>query len=108
MLHRVAAASLALTILSGCGDDVAGKGRRIGLLNAGVDLPDYPAECRAAVPHAPLAEGAELLSLLRRERAQLQKANRQQTACAAFYDSVVAEFERGPRKGDPLPDEISR
>jgi hypothetical protein len=51
-------------------------------------LPDWPAICRTPTPHADLTPGADVLTILARERDQLDLANRTQRQCAAFYDGV--------------------
>ncbi|KAB2784086.1 hypothetical protein F9K99_03870 [Brucella anthropi] len=48
---------------------------------------EYPDDCRKNEPHAPLIEGAEVRSILKRERAALDRQNARTDRCAEFYDS---------------------
>lgn len=59
------------------------------------DLPDWPAECSQPTPHAALRPGTPVLSLLARERFQLDVANKTQAACAAFYGDLKTNFAGG-------------
>ncbi|WP_369522266.1 hypothetical protein [Brucella anthropi] len=54
-------------------------------------MPDYPEDCRRKEAHAPLVEGQEKLSILKREREALDRQNARTDRCAGFYD----ELKRG-------------
>jgi len=89
------ALSLALT-LSGCGNSLARlhKGAELqGQARARVNLPAYPAECRRHEPHAPLVEGADATSALKRERAALGRAWARTDRCAGFYDDLRGKLK---------------
>jgi hypothetical protein len=64
--------------------------RDTALSNPKITLPDQPAECREAVPHAALRPDGEVRTALARERGQLKVANRRIADCAEFYDDVQA------------------
>ncbi len=87
--------ALAATLaLSGCASlRLDNAARAKGSTQAGVSLPAWPGECRRPVPHAPLVAGAEVLSVLKRERAALDRANSKSTDCGAFYDSLKRKLE---------------
>ena len=63
-----------------------------GTIKASVVLPDYPQDCRALTPHAAIDVGAELRSVLVRERGQLDKANARVSRCGQFYDATRRLF----------------
>lgn len=57
---------------------------------AGVDLPaQMPARCRAATAHAAATLGAEAVSVLKRERGQLDVANADKRDCAGWYAGLA-------------------
>ena len=58
-----------------------------------VTLPDYPDDCRKQTPHAAIQEGAEALSVLKRERAALDRQNARTARCAAFYLDLKSKLE---------------
>ncbi|MBA8838357.1 hypothetical protein [Ochrobactrum sp. RH2CCR150] len=60
-----------------------------GTAQARVTLPDYPEDCRAREPHAVLTDGAEIRSILKRERDALDRQNARTDRCAGFYDDVA-------------------
>lgn len=76
--------------LTGCASLSA---QTLGRAEARVTLPDWPAECRTPVPHAPLVEGYEARSVLKRERAALDRANAKITTCADLYDDLQEHME---------------
>ncbi len=88
---RVLGAFAIVMLLAGCAGTFKGADV-LGAIGASVTLPAAPTECRQAVPHVAIAEGQELRSLLKRERAQLDVANRRIAGCAQFYDDVRAGF----------------
>jgi hypothetical protein len=58
-----------------------------------VILPPLPGECRQAIPHAPVALGSNPVSVLARERGQLDIANGTISRCAGFYADVKSRIE---------------
>ncbi|KAB2765504.1 hypothetical protein F9L00_03405 [Brucella anthropi] len=64
-----------------------------GRAAAGTNLPDYPEDCRRKEAHAPLVEGQEKLSILKREREALDRQNARTDRCADFYDDVKRGLE---------------
>jgi len=66
-----------------------------GRIEAGVMLPELVADCRIEEPHAALAAGSELRSVLIRERSALDRANGRVTRCAGFYDDLKTKFKAG-------------
>ena len=65
-----------------------GSAREKGIAEARVTLPDLPDDCRKKEPHAPVVVGAEARSIIKRERAALNRQNARTGRCAAFYDDV--------------------
>lgn len=49
----------------------------------------YPDDCRTKEAHAPLSDGVEIRSILKRERQALDLQNARTDRCADFYDGVV-------------------
>lgn len=81
---------------SGCAnlDKRLGKSAETtGTVKAAVNLPALPDDCRASEPHAALTTGAELRSVLKRERGALDRANARTGRCAGFYDDVKSNFQ---------------
>lgn len=77
-------------ILSGCASDALRKAAtEQGRAQAGVTLPPYPEDCRKKEAHAPLVEGGEVRSTLKREREALKRQNSRTDRCAKFYDAVT-------------------
>lgn len=78
------------TILSSCAADrkLIAAAETQGRAAAGTNLPDYPEDCRRKEAHAPLVEGQEKLSILKREREALDRQNARTDRCAGFYDEV--------------------
>lgn len=71
---------------------IRAAGAEIGRARAAVTLPVYPAHCREAVPHAPVAAGADAISVLRLERAQLDFSNDRASSCGDFYDGLKRDL----------------
>lgn len=71
----------------------------------GIELPEIPLECLTTYPHAAdrARPGADVFTLLRKEQAQLQKANDQIQICAEHYNLVREKFGKPPVAGDGLP-----
>jgi len=61
-----------------------------------VTLPEFPLDCRATEPHAALAVGAEVRSVLIRERVALDRQNARAGRCAGFYDDVKIRLQGDP------------
>ncbi len=59
-----------------------------GAAAARVALPALPEDCSRHEPHAPLLAGAELRSVLKRERAAVDRGNARVDRCAAHYDRL--------------------
>lgn len=66
-------------------------GAAIGQAAAGIQLEPWPERCRTTVPHASLKAGEEVVSILKRERGQLNLANSRIRDCAAYYE----EYRQG-------------
>lgn len=79
---------LSLTlILASCGPAsraALNEARQHGRVEARVDLPDVPPGCLRATPHAAVRVGDSIAGVLKREQAQLDKANREKLACGQF------------------------
>jgi len=61
---------------------------RAGRAQAARQLPAYPDDCRKNEAHAPLTDGVEVRSVLKRERLALDRQNARTVRCAEFYDSL--------------------
>ena len=68
----------------------------VGKLSAGVNLPDYPDDCRKKEPHAVIAVGDELRSVLVKERSALNRANARVGRCGDFYDTTKTALGGNP------------
>jgi hypothetical protein len=83
--------------LAGCATSphqrIVDAGTERGRAEAAIKLPDWPAWCRQPVPHATLAVGANAVSVLARERGQLDFANQRAGNCGAEYDRIKAGLE---------------
>lgn len=78
-------------MLSSCGSldkRLATAAAAKGVVQARVALPAWPSRCRSAEPHAEIVVGAEVRSVLKRERAALDRVNGRVVGCAAFYDAL--------------------
>lgn len=56
-------------------------------------LPDLPDDCRQTEEHAELTAGAEVRSVLIRERGALDQQNARTGRCAGFYDDTKSRLE---------------
>lgn len=84
-------ALISLMSISSCASLEAilrGHAREKGIAAARVTLPELPADCRVKEPHAPVTVGSEARSIIKRERAALNRQNARTGRCAAFYDDV--------------------
>lgn len=59
-----------------------------GRAEARVRLPALPEDCRRHEAHAPLTPGAELQSILKRERKAVDRGNARVDRCANHYDGL--------------------
>ena len=92
LLMKVAAVGLMALTSTGCANldrQLKQAAAAQGMAQARVTLPDYPDDCRAREVHAALAEGAEIRSILKRERDALDRQNARTDRCAGFYDDVA-------------------
>lgn len=80
-----------LATLTGCPSDRALREAAIdkGTAAARVTLPPLPGDCREREPHATIAVGDEVRSVLKAERRQLDKANARVGRCANHYDATA-------------------
>lgn len=79
-------------MLSGClgsSPEIRASGD-LGRARAGITIERQPDECGQPVQHVRVAEGAELRSLLKRERAQLDLANGRIRDCYRFNEELRA------------------
>ncbi len=79
-------------MLSGCSGsnpEIRASGD-LGRVRAGVTIERQPDECGQPVQHVRIVEGAELRSLLKRERAQLDVANGRIRDCYDFNEQLRA------------------
>lgn len=91
LLRLVGPVLLALMTVSGCSSlehQLRSASRDKGTTQARVTLPDLPADCRKKEPHAELKVGAEVRSILKRERAALDRQNARTSRCADNYDNI--------------------
>lgn len=86
-------ACLIMMTLSSCANDrlVGESAERAGRAKASRQLPAYPDDCRKNEDHAPLTDGAEVRSVLKRERQALDRQNARTDRCAEFYDNLGGE-----------------
>ncbi len=84
-------ACLIAMILSSCASDrlLQDAAQQAGRAQAGRQLPAYPDDCRKKEDHAPLIDGVEARSVLKRERQALDRQNARADRCADFYDGLA-------------------
>ncbi|WP_235889945.1 hypothetical protein [Brucella haematophila] len=63
--------------------------QQAGRAQAGRQLPAYPDDCRKKEDHAPLIDGVEARSVLKRERQALDRQNARADRCADIYDGLA-------------------
>lgn len=63
-----------------------------GQIQARINLPEYPSDCRTKEPHAAISVGDEVRSVLKRERAALDRQNTRTDRCAAFYEDTKSRL----------------
>lgn len=95
------AVSVVLTAatLTGCAvinPDLRRSSQIQGELRARIELPDLPVDCRQDEPHAPLTEGAEIRSVLDREREALRREIARKHRCLDFYTYEVKDRYKSP------------
>ncbi|EPE95696.1 hypothetical protein [Rhizobium grahamii] len=82
------------TVISGCTTtkriEVAAATQ--GKIDAGVVLPKWPEDCRRQEAHAAVEVGAELRSVIVRERSALDRQNARTERCSIFYDDVKTRY----------------
>ncbi|MEO3997166.1 hypothetical protein [Mesorhizobium sp. CAU 1732] len=83
-------------ISTGCASIDAARlaGASQGVSDAGLTIGVLPDDCRTIEPHAALVDGAEIRSVLKRERAALDRANARVTRCADYHDDLVEHLDR--------------
>lgn len=67
-----------------------------GKVEAGINLPPLPDDCRKREPHAPDAVGDEAVVLWKAERRATNRANDRVIRCAQNYDNVAAALAGKP------------
>lgn len=84
-------ASLIAATSTGCQSSAALKAaaKDKGVAAARVHLPVLPGDCREQEPHAPIAVGDEVRTVLKAERRHLDKANARVLRCAGHYDRTT-------------------
>lgn len=63
-----------------------------GQIQARINLPEYPSDCRTKEPHAAIKVGDEVRSVLKRERAALDRQNTRTDRCAEFFDTTASKL----------------
>lgn len=87
-----------MIIISSCGTNqelrqLQTDAKKLGQIQAGINLPPYPAECRVDEPHAAIKVGDSKVSIIDRERRATDRANAKKNRCGpVFYDNVVQQF----------------
>ncbi len=79
-------------MLSGCSSSNLRASGDLGRARAGITIERQPDECGQPVQHVRIVEGAELRSLLKRERAQLDVANDRIVGCFRFNEELRASL----------------
>lgn len=90
-----------MLILTGCATSLKQlqeASKKTGQVQAGIEMPRLPPECEHLEAHAKLTLGEEALSVLKRERAALERQHGITIDCAQFYKDV---FERLTRNKHP-------
>ena len=97
----LARAALALSLLAtstSCAESPAGAGRLTGLIAAGVEIPDLPAECRdhVALTREIARVGDDAFTLLRKADQRIREGNSKTDRCAGFFDDMKARMGKAP------------
>lgn len=88
------------SMISSCASDKAVKqlqadAKEQGRINAGINLPPYPNECRALEPYVTIKPGEQKTSIIDRSDRALDRANARSYRCGPlFYDAVIATFSK--------------
>jgi hypothetical protein len=68
------------------------------VINAGVNLPPYPVECRATEPYITIKPGDQKTSIIDRSDRALDRANARNWRCGPmFYDAILATYGVNPK-----------
>jgi len=81
------AVSIFLTACQSTNQRLDAAGGAIGKAAAGVTIDPWPAYCQIITPHAQAAVGDEVISILKRERGQLDAANKRTVDCTEYYEA---------------------
>jgi len=65
-------------------------------MDAGIEIPPQPEDCRVQEAHAAIGKGMEARSVLRRERGGLDRQNARGERCWQFNEDIRVRFG-GPR-----------
>lgn len=92
------AVSLTSLMLTGCASldaRLTTAAQSKGKTSAGIDIGKLPDDCYVTEAHAPLIVGAEVRSILKRERAALDRQNARTIRCADFFDDLADHLAAG-------------
>ena len=92
------AVSLTSLILTGCASldaRLTSAAQAKGKASAGIDIGRLPDDCYVTEAHAPLLIGPDARSILKRERAALDRQNARTIRCADFFDDLAEHLAAG-------------
>ncbi|QIG73272.1 hypothetical protein EVC02_051 [Rhizobium phage RHph_N17] len=73
--------------------------KKQGQINAGINLPPYPAECYEDEPYIPVSVGDKKVAIIVRSDRAIDRANDRKNRCGpVFYGNVVKQFDTSHAK----------
>lgn len=92
--RQIASAFSIALIVSGCSltDRLDKAATTTGKIQASINLPSLPIDCRKQEPHFAISDGMEARTVIVGERSALNRSNARVTRCASLYDSIRSNF----------------
>lgn len=73
--------------------------KKQGQINAGINLPAYPADCYQDEPYVPIKVGDQKVAIIDRSDRAIDRANARKNRCGPeFYGNVVKQFDTSHAK----------
>ncbi|QIG68903.1 hypothetical protein EVB71_051 [Rhizobium phage RHph_Y55] len=86
-------------MISSCAKDnlvkqLQADAKKQGEINAGINLPPYPAECWQDEPYIPIKPGDQKVAIIDRSDRAIDRANARKNRCGpVFYGNVLKQFD---------------
>lgn len=73
--------------------------KKQGQINAGINLPPYPAECSEDEPYIAVKQGDQKVAIIVRSDRAIDRANARKNRCGpVFYGNVLKQFDTSHAK----------